>query len=244
MRLVDAARHQLLTDRGIGLAVGRAIAETDHLAARQPHPARALNLQEKQLDRIDIGDLEPAPGQRAALVDFLPGEPWPLCGQIVGHAVDRGDVASVRHLGAAQLRLVIAGEQRVPPVLKQHRKEEQFEETPRVVGFAGQRAERLPVAVTQVAAGFEKGFERGGVIVLGPTAELLETEQLGTRRRGERQPEGQGQCRRAPDHSPVATSFQLGSSLPMMRPKVQTSRWRLISEVEPSTISPAVLRTT
>ena len=46
------------------------------------------------------------------------------------------------------------------------------------------------------------------------------------------------------DYSPVATSCQLGSSLPITREKVQISFWRFISLRLPSTISPLASRTT
>jgi hypothetical protein len=44
------------------------VADADHLAFGADQPARALDLQEEELDRVRRpGDLEPAPGERAVL---------------------------------------------------------------------------------------------------------------------------------------------------------------------------------
>ena len=127
-RLEQAAVAHQPADRDIFAAVLRGIADPHHAAVGQPQPARALDLEEEEVDRIGRpGELEPAPGKRALLDrgavvigDVMALLVDPAAAALArsaglassrsgGRPVDRHVVAGLAGAAAADLGLVIAG---------------------------------------------------------------------------------------------------------------------------------------
>src|SRR6056297_2147388 len=251
VRLVDPAPDQFLSDGPVGVTVGPAIAHANDTPVGIADTPRSLNLEKEQLDRIvDPGNLESPTLHHAARQDVPPGQPGAPVVRLVRHAIKGKPVAVCPDRRAGQFRLEITGKQRILAVGDQNRAEEQFEKLSRICRVEGQRAQGCPIRFIEIGTGVPEGRQRFGVIILGPTVQVLEAEDRiawvrltwhSTSRHETRQKKC---CTEPCNHSPVATSCQFGSSAPIRRAYVQTSFCRFTCVDDPSMISPELSRTT
>ena len=177
----DATADEFLTDRAVGMAVAPGIADADGGAIGHLDAARALDMQEKHLDRvIEPGDFEATPAQDAAF-DGGAVIPDRAVTQFGRAAVDRPGKARGADRGAFEHGFVIAGEQGGRGA-DQGGFEQKFKERAGgggvVIDVFGDAADRGPVGLFHQVAGGAKGVQGGEVVILSPALQLFEIEDL------------------------------------------------------------------
>jgi hypothetical protein len=153
------------------MPVSPAISHAHHLTIGQADPARALNMQEIDLDRIfQPGEFQTTAAQGASLNAGAVVEHLAIA-QFGRAAIEGVGVARAAGERAVQLGFIIASEQRGRIADDDGFEEQLKKRLGRGVGcpcIGGKGADRTPVWAGQFVTGFQKTGQSGAVVVILP----------------------------------------------------------------------------